>query len=413
MEASMPGRPFRFVHASDFHLERPPYGVAEVPDHLRSAWLDAAYTAAGRVFDAVLAEEAEFLILSGDILRSQDAGLRGPVFLAEQFARLAQRGIAVYWAGGEVDPPDAWPTAPALPENVHVFRRGPASEILHMRQGSPLARLVGQSRDGQRPIRVGEFDPDPAGLFSIAVAHGPADAAALAARGMHYWALGGRHERTMLSAAPAIAHDPGSPQGRCPEESGVHGCTLVQVDEQGQARTSPIPTDALRWVDERLVLESAATREDLEGLLRARVRSLLETTPQRDLLISWTIAGAGLLVAQLREAALEAQLLDWLRGEYGMTAPAAWSVALEVEPTEVIPEALYEGETILGDFLRAVRQVEMNPSEPIELEPYLAESHLAGTMAAAAVLPEGAPRQRVLHAAALVGLDLLGGKAAP
>ena len=46
-------------------------------------------------------------------------------------------------------------------------------------------------------------------------------------RGMHYWALGGRAERTTLFNSPGIAHYPGTPQGRSPAEAGAHGCTVV------------------------------------------------------------------------------------------------------------------------------------------------------------------------------------------
>ena len=63
----MPGRPFRFIHAGDFHLETPWGGVVEVPDQLRAPLIDSPYAAAARVFDTVLAEEADFLVLSGDI----------------------------------------------------------------------------------------------------------------------------------------------------------------------------------------------------------------------------------------------------------------------------------------------------------------------------------------------------------
>ena len=42
----MPASPFRFIHASDFHLERPLMGVADVPDHLRDLFLESPYTAA-------------------------------------------------------------------------------------------------------------------------------------------------------------------------------------------------------------------------------------------------------------------------------------------------------------------------------------------------------------------------------
>ena len=111
----MSNRPFRFVHASDLHLELPPLGLAEVPDHLRELFIESAYWAAQRVFETVLAEEAELLVLSGGVLHPEHTGPRGPLFLVEQFTRLAEREIPVYWAGGSVDPPEAWPAAITLP----------------------------------------------------------------------------------------------------------------------------------------------------------------------------------------------------------------------------------------------------------------------------------------------------------
>ena len=81
---------------------------------------------------------------------------------------------------------------------------------------------------------------------------------------------------------------------------------------------------------------------------------------------------------------------------YGYRPPAAWSVSLEVELSETMPPEWYEQETIRGDFLRAVRQLQMNPDEPLALESYLAETHLAGTLAAAvALLRQGGPRPSV------------------
>jgi DNA repair exonuclease SbcCD nuclease subunit len=414
-EATMPQRPFRFIHASDFHLETPVQGMAEVHDQLRAPLLDAPYTAAARVFDAALAEEVDFLVLSGDIVNPHTAGLRGPLFLVEQFSRLAQRSIPVYWVGGEVDPPEAWPPAFPLPENVRVFPKGRVSEFLHERDGTPLARLVGLSQDGNRPLRLDEFRPDPASLFSIAAAHGNFDVATLAARGIHYWALGGRHERGTpagsgsAGANAAVVHYPGTCQGRRPEEAGAHGCTLVDVDAQGQVRLSFLATDSVRWLSERLVLEEKTSREGLESLLRERLRALVETTPKMDLLISWTLAGSGPLLGQLRRGALGNELLGWLRSEYGMVQPLAWSASLEVEPALTLPPAWYEQDTIRGDFLRAVRQLEMNPNEPLELETMLADAHQAGNLAAAATVLGKAERQRVLRDAALLAVELLSG----
>jgi DNA repair exonuclease SbcCD nuclease subunit len=409
----MPGRPFRFIHASDFHLEMPPHGVVEIPDHLRDAWLDAAYAAARRVFDVAIAEEAAFLILAGDVLRPQQTGPRGAAFLAEQFARLAEHQTAVYWAGGETDPPEAWPATFPLPEHVHVFPRGRTAEMVCMRDGLPLARLVGTSRDGDGAIRPAEFEPDPAGLFSIAVAYGSVEPAAVQKRGIHYWALGGRHARVTPLSSPTMIHDPGSPQGRCPDEPGVHGCTLVQVDGQGQARPSLIPTDRFRWLSERIAMDEGATRESLETILGERIRTMLAASPNVDLLISWTLGGSGPLVGQLRGGAIHEEVLDWLRVEHGLASPAAWSVSLEIEPPANLPAKWYEQETILGDFLRAIKQYEVNAAEPLELDAYMAEPHLAGALAAAVRIGDQTARLHVLREAALLGVELLSGGEPP
>ena len=84
----MSGQSFRFLHASDFHLEEPLGGLAEVPPHLGELFLDAPFTAAERVFDVAVRERVDFVILSGDILEPTLAGPRGISFLLNQFATL-------------------------------------------------------------------------------------------------------------------------------------------------------------------------------------------------------------------------------------------------------------------------------------------------------------------------------------
>src|SRR5262245_61855813 len=95
--------PFRFLHASDLHLERPLSGITEAPDHLRSLFLEAPYQAAERLFELAVSEKVDFVVLAGDVLDPSLCGPRGPIFLCEQFRLLNDRSIVVYWAGGEVD----------------------------------------------------------------------------------------------------------------------------------------------------------------------------------------------------------------------------------------------------------------------------------------------------------------------
>ncbi len=269
---------------------------------------------------------------------------------------------------------------------------------------------MGLSCDALRPWRPDDFAPDTAGLYTVAVAHGEADPAALQARGMNYWALGGRHDRSTPLGGPSFVHYCGTTQGRCPEEPGVHGCTLVQVDEQSQTRTSLIPTDSVRWIGERLVVEQATTLEELEARLRERLQALLDAMPAATLLVSWTVAGRGPLLDRLRRGNAAGELVARLRGDYGYRTPAGWSVALEVETAETLPPEWYEQETIRGDFLRAVRQFQMNPGEPLGLEKYLCAADQAGELAAAAAFSDETARDRVLRGAATLGAELLTGE---
>ena len=131
----MSNRPFRFLHASDFRLDAVPRGLTEVPDHLRDTLLDAPYNAARRVFDTALTERVAFVVLAGNILQADLTGPRGTTFLSEQFQRLAEAGISVYWAGGESDPPENWPVAIPLPDNVHVFPKDRVTDFLHQCDG--------------------------------------------------------------------------------------------------------------------------------------------------------------------------------------------------------------------------------------------------------------------------------------
>ncbi|HLA85551.1 MAG TPA: DNA repair exonuclease [Thermoguttaceae bacterium] len=406
----MPNWPFRFLHAADFHLETPPFGVDEIPDHLWELFLDAPYRAAERVFDTALAENVDFVVLSGDLLHSQHAGPRGPLFLLAQFERLAARNIAVYWAGGRIDPPEAWPPSIALPENVHVFPHGKPEQILHRRADTPLARLIGASRSPRAHVRPEGFDPREAGLFSIAVAHGRAPLESLRMSRVDYWALGGRHARRTLCEGMPLAHDPGSPQGRQPEETGAHGCTLVEVDVERNARLSFVATDIIRWETLEISLDEQTTREELQHEMDRRLDSLRQKTPQADLLVSWQVQGSGDLVAQLRRGLLGPELLGRLRERFGQGLPVAWSVAMTVEPPARWQASWYEEDTIRGEFLRQLHHREQDVGEPLGLETCLSGATLDNRWGELVLNVPEVSRGALVHEAAMLGVDLLAGE---
>lgn len=405
----MSDQPFRFLHASDFHLESPLSGVCETPPHLRELFLDAAYWAAERVFETALAEEVDLVVLVGDLLDVRRTGARGPLFLQQQLNRLRERSVPVYWAGGNIDPPDAWPDGITLPDNVTVFRRGAVEHFVYQRGGEPIAQLLGRSRGSKKKIRPADFVPDPHGPFSIAVAYGAADAAALSPGRVSYWALGGRHSRRTFVTGDRVVHYPGTPQGRSFDEVGPHGCSLVTVDERGRASTALLPCDVLRLHRERIVVDETIARADLERLLRERMQSLIAGSPRTDLLVAWTVSGSGPLLRRLRPSTA-ADLLEWLRREFGHGTPSAWSVSLQIEPAEVLPPEYYAQETILGDFLREVRRLQSDETVPIDLEAYLSPRYAAGTLGSMAEISDPAQRRHILRHVAALGVDLLAGE---
>ncbi len=422
----MPNWPFRFVHAADFHLEMPPFGVTEVPKHLRELFLESAYLAAERVFETVIAEEADFLVLSGDILRCRHTGPRGPLFLVEQFQRLAGRGIAVYWASGRVDAHDAWPPSIRLPENVHLFSQvrteggrteeARPEEFIHRREGTPMVRLIGAGRGRKGRICAADFDPRQPGLFAIAVTHGRAEPAALETARVDYWALGGRHQQQTVSHSNPMVHYAGSPQGRRPQETGAHGCTLVQVDDRSQIIASQIPTDVMRWQSQEVEVDDTTTPERLDAMLQERARSLIETTPGTDQLISWTVSGCGPLLSSLRSGPAAGQYLEKIRKLFGTGTPATWSVSLATKMTTRPPRQWYEPSTIRGDFLQTIKHLKKKPNETLGLERYLPQrtddNALSGDILSVAVAGSGGRRRNVLRDATLLGIDLLTGEEA-
>ena len=404
----MPHRPFRFIHASDFHLEMPLQGVAEVPDHLRErSSTPPTPRPRGSSTRCWPKRPSSWSSPATSSSRSRPGRAGRCSWPSSLPGWPSAASPSTGRAAKSIRPRRGRPRFPCPPTSIS----SPAAGRKRSSTSATACRWPACRQQPRRPAAdsPAEFEPDPAGLFSIAVAHGTCETAALEARGIHYWALGGRHSgRTLIR--PTLAHDPGSPQGRRPDEPGVHGCTLVQVDEHGQARTSLLPTDAASLARASGWWSTTATgREGLEGLLRERIRALAgERAPNMDLLdfvddcrqraACWASCGAGRWRGELLALAAERVRLRpaggverVAGGRAGRRAAGEW----------------YEQETILGDFLRAVRQLRDEPGRAAELESYLAEPHLAGTLAAAAAVAERPARQRVLREAALLGADLL------
>jgi hypothetical protein len=416
--------PLRLVHASDLHLELPIHGLADVPDHLRELLIEAPYQAAERVFEAALAENADALLLAGDVLNVDRAGPPAIVLLLDQFARLADRGISVYWAGGAVDVPDLWPRSVALPPNVHLFPIGRVETLDLARDGDTIARIQGTSCRDDGQLEARGFHRDVHGLFTVGVAYGTNDSPGHEGDRVHYMALGGQHAQQTVDEQPGIAHYSGTPQGRAPMQTGSHGCTLITVDETGRPKLRFVATDAVRWSEQVLEVTASTRSEQLQERMVERLEKLAAQQPGVDHLVRWTIRGTGPLVNRLRPGGLADELLVDLRRQFGEPgtrqpdhpsggalpgagSPVIWSASIDCASPISVPAEWYDQETCLGDFLRQVREFELHDDLPLDLHGFLPEDIAADPLAAIAEFESSEQRHAVLCRAAKLGVDLL------
>lgn len=397
----------RFVHASDFHLERPLYGLADVPEHLKELLREAPYQAAEQVFETALTENADALLLAGDLLDVDRAGPRAVVFLQNQFERLEARGIPVFWAGGLVDTPDRWPRSVPLPENVTVFPVGRVDSQPLMRDGHQIARVQGVSCGEGQPVDARGFHRDANGYFTIGVAHGTSDAPGKEGDRVHYMALGGRHRRATVDVEPGIAHYCGTPQGRSPQEIGPGGCTVVQVDEQGKTKTRFVSTDVIRWHEESLEFTAGTTADQLKVRLRERLDKLQKKVTDVDQLVSWRLTGAGPLLAKLRPEGLNEELLSDLQKHVGRQQPVCWSYALRCDLPADIPAEWLDQETVLGDLLRQLAVFRKNEAVMLDLKEALPKPLPDPSLSSLADLTDREDKLRLFDRAEKLGLVLL------
>lgn len=399
---------FRFLHAGGLALDQPVGGFTEIPEPLESLLIDAPYVAAQRVFDAALEERVDFVALTGDLVDLARPTPRAIAFLLENFERLDAQGIAVYWAGGRLDPPQDWPAVARLPARIHAFPSVEPKELSHFRGSRPVANIVGRSWHGTTSVQVGEFKSDSDGLPTIVIAYGQADPARLVDQMVDYWALGGQAQRQSFGTTQRIIHYVGSPQGRSPEEHGPHGCAVVHIGGDRAIRTQFTPTDAVRWHVERVSIDEHATLAAVRQSLTDRMKQLRSETDSRPHLVTWKVSGGHHLAGPAARRDLAAEWEASLRTEFFMSEgqPGVWTHAVELEQPD-LPQAWWEEESMLGDFLRNLHELAARGGAGFDLAACIPEHHRVPALAGLGQWSEDEHRE-ILREAALTGSQLLG-----
>ena len=412
----MSGESFRFIHASDFHLETPLGDLDAVPPHLAEAMANAPRAAARAVLEAALVDNIDFVVLCGDLLNPQAAGPHGMSLLLDYFEKLHQKKTPVFWSAGIADDPAKWPDSVPLPPNVTLFPKSRAIAIPVERAGRTICVVVGRSSDGRTALHVPSYRVDPTDDFTVAVGYGRSDADALAEGRFDYWALGGQHDREGIAGgAESGAAYCGSPQGRSLQEAGSHGYSIVDVDADQTVRIHNIDCDTFRYCNLELDAVEIASVGNIRNLLGERIVRLQHENGGRQLLVGWDITVSnGDTIHSIGDPE---ELLQWVRREYGHGTPSAWTTHLKVRSPRNYPKSWSDEDTILGDFLRAAEKHRKTDGRDLNLLPFTEEHFVDGhpgiTGTTTSLLTEipSSSRTDVLDQATLLGVELLrGGK---
>lgn len=243
---------FKFIHASDFHLDSP--FAALSPDRAASRRRESRELPA-RLADYVNTHEISLVLLAGDLFDST-GGYRET---EEQLsAALGRMGVPVFIAPGNHD----WfgPGSPYAslqwPENVHIFRSADVERV-DVRSLNAAVYGAAFTAPEQGESLLAGFSAPPDGRVPLMVLHGDLNDAAgrynpiakesVAASGLRYLALGHIHRRGEERLGNTLAAWPGCPEGRGFDELGEKGFYEGTVSDEGSVSLRFVPFARRRY----------------------------------------------------------------------------------------------------------------------------------------------------------------------
>jgi len=281
----------RVVHAADLHIDSPLRGLRR----LEGAPIEDIRLATRRAFRALvqlcLDQEAELLLLAGDVFDGDWPDHNTGIFFVRELSRLRESATRVVMLRGNHDAESVISRSVPLPEHVTLLAADAPETVVFEDLG---VAVHGQSY-AERSVEANlakAYPPPRNDLLNIGLLHtnatgssvhanyAPCTVGQLVDHGYEYWALGHVHRRELLSAGPApwVVY-PGNLQGRHARETGAKGCVLIDVDDLVITKVEPRDVDVVRWA---LVRASASDAADTDDLLQEVRRGLSDALAEAD-----------------------------------------------------------------------------------------------------------------------------------
>jgi DNA repair exonuclease SbcCD nuclease subunit len=297
-------RMIRFIHAADLHLDRPFEGLSDLPRPLHERVRNSTFKALDKMVDITLSEQADFLIIAGDIFDSSHRSITAQHRFIHAMKKLSEASVPVYLVFGNHDHLDDPWNHLRLPENVHVFSDKPEMIPFQKKNGERV-HLYGFSYR-QRRVRdnmAARYQKEDGADYHIGILHGallkgnredtyaPFSLKDLTEKDFNYWALGHIHKRMQLSPELPVWY-PGDTQGLSVKETGDKGVSCVELNGM-EAHVRFCPTADIIWMRKGISIQGELTADTLEvkiGQIREEMRRTDETGVF--LLLDLSVAGS-------------------------------------------------------------------------------------------------------------------------
>lgn len=363
------GRPVRFIHAADLHLDAPFGGIDAQDSRVRDALAASTYDALESLVAVCIERGADFLVISGDIYNQAERRVRSQLAFAKAAATLDHAGIRVFVVHGNHDPSSGWTGGIAMPSNVTVFADDRVERHPVERDGEELCAVYGRSfrRAAETSNLATGFRREVSDRIAVGVLHtnvggrpgyddyAPCTLDDLRAAGMDYWALGHIHKPEVISRDPWAVYA-GCPQGLDPTQSGPRGCYEVSIDD-GVVSAEFLPLASIQWQQAESDLSAATSLDDVREAIASAVDSALAES-RVPVVVRLDLTGRSEVHAQLQAPGALSALVEDAREEALGLDPWVWLDRVRDRTRPAIDlEALRSADEFTGDVVRLVDEL--------------------------------------------------------
>lgn len=246
----------KFIHCADLHLDAPFELHHHVSDAILSDIKQASFTSFTRLVTDAVRGKVDFILISGDLYDESMWSIHTMIYLRQQFERLKDAGIFVYIIYSDRDMHYPWTAK--WPDNVIVFKDNVETYEFITRSGEVIyihgvSTLCDKETINQFPTNQVDKSIHIGMIHSEISKQSEVRQVDLNAKLYHYWALGGIHDRRIISELPHI-HYPGNIQGTSSEELNKKGYLLIEGDH-AQLDVVFIPTQWIRFEEKSMTVD--------------------------------------------------------------------------------------------------------------------------------------------------------------